>query len=245
MYRYSISTEDELTLPHHQNQPPVTQRATGNTPQHTGTNHGIIQRVLSAKSSSGVQSSVVQRLTDAEIAAKYDEDKANMNKVQKAVIRDIVSIDGWQAFRGGHVAVNGKELFLKWRTAGGKGTAVSDKATARGDGIGKGSLGSSHYPGGGKQYEIRLPHSFLGNNWGTVLFGLRTDPATGAQQSWFQVEGHSGTLGDSKIRFLTDVIMHGADFLAHKRYFSGNPVVNVGPFGTDPASEKTGTERIY
>jgi hypothetical protein len=63
------------------------------------------------------------------------------------------------------------------------------------------------------------------------------------------VEGHSGTLGDSKIRFFTDVLMHGADFAQHKRYgasmFGDAPVVNVGPFGTDIASEKTGSERIY
>ena len=150
------------------------------------------------------------------------------------------------AFRGGHVVVNGNQPFLRWRTLGlvrkiMKGVKKTDKAAARGQGILSGSLGSSHYPDEGTQYEIRLPNFWFGNNWGTVLFGLRKDPNNPENtQSWFQVEGHSGTMGESKIRFLTDVLMHGSDFIKHK--LSGE---NVGPFGTDPASEKTGQERIY
>jgi hypothetical protein len=193
-------------------------------------------------------SGVIQCITDIEIKAKYDNDIASMNAIQKRVILDIVRIDGWQAFRGGHVAVAGIKLFLKWITMSPRKVKKADKATARGEGMMSGSLGSSHYPNGGTQYEIRLPNLWFGNNWGTVLFGIRNDPTTGAKQTWFQVEGHSGTMGDSKLRFFTDVLMHGADFAKHKRFglgLLGYPVVNVGPFGTDLASEKSGSERIY
>jgi len=173
-----------------------------------------------------IDSRVIQcNNTDEEIEEKYNSDKGHMNKIQKAVITDIVAIDGW--------------LGLVRKIM--KGVKKTDKAAARGQGILSGSLGSSHYPDEGTQYEIRLPNFWFGNNWGTVLFGLRKDPNNPENtQSWFQVEGHSGTMGESKIRFLTDVLMHGSDFIKHK--LSGE---NVGPFGTDPASEKTGQERIY
>ena len=209
------------------------------------------QKTIQKKSSFHLPK-VAQRLTDEEIEEKYKNDVSSMNKLQIRVIKDIVKIDGWQAFRGGHVAVNGNKLFLKWRTFNPRKIKKGDKAAKRGQGFFKGSLGSSHYPGGGTQFEIRLPNLWFGNNWGTVLFGLRRDPTTGVQQTWFQVEGHSGTMGESKLRFITDVLMHGADFVKHKRYgrslMGGRlnaPVVNVGPFGEDLASEKTGTERIY
>ncbi|MEM6812872.1 MAG: DUF4157 domain-containing protein [Bacteroidota bacterium] len=192
--------------------------------------------------------STIQCLTDAEIEEKYNAEMKSMSGPQKKVIKDIVKIDGWKAFRGGHVVVDGKTLFLRWRTFGKK--TDPGKATARGKGILAGSLGSSHYPNeSADQYEIRLPNHWFGNNWGTVLFGTRSNPnPNNERQTWFQVEGHSGTLGESKIRFFTDVLMHGADFLQHKQYglsLLGAQVVNVGPFGTDSASEKTNTERSH
>jgi hypothetical protein len=190
---------------------------------------------------------IIQCLTDEEIIAKYKEDIEKMNEIQKEVIHDILAIDGWKAFLGGHVVVVGDSLFNKWTASKPPGLKEHDLATERKQGILKGSLGSSHYPNEqSKQYEIRLPNFRGGNNWGTVLFGLRTDPNNPRnKQTWFQVEGHSGTLGESKARFFTDVLMHGKDFLKHKNYFMSSDVVNVGPFGTDRASEKTQSERVY
>ena len=43
-----------------------------------------------------IDSRVIQcNNTDEEIEEKYNSDKGHMNKIQKAVITDIVAIDGW------------------------------------------------------------------------------------------------------------------------------------------------------
>jgi|GEM_PF-5011890 len=194
------------------------------TGDHAKTPSGKHKKIRAVKNN-GI---VIQMLTDRQINEKYQQDIEGMTTSQKIVVEDIIAIDGLKAFRGGHVVVNSNELFLRW---------MGLDIAKRKQGILKGSLGSSHYPNeDADQYEIQLPNNWFGNNWGTVLFGT-LDNGT---KTWFQVEGHSGTLGKSYIRFLTDVLMHGSDFIKHK--LTGE---NIGPFGSDPASEKTGQHRTY
>lgn len=167
----------------------------------------------------------------------FEADKHAATLPQKMVVRDIVELDGWQAFNGGHVVVDDLDgdVYDRWLHIAG--------AKQRGLGLLNFSLTSSHYDiANTPQFEVQLPNQWFGRNWGTVLFGKITGP--NSRQMWFQIEAHSGTLSQDSdyIRFLTDVVMHGADFLYHSKLLMAKTGIlshtNVGPRGTDPATEK-------
>jgi hypothetical protein len=131
---------------------------------------------------------------------------------------------GTLAFHGGHVIVqDGGALYATWQQ---EYQQLTVPAGQRSSGW---NLPSSHYPGNASpQYELRLPLTPQ-QNWGTVLFG------TNNGNSWFQLEAHSGTVGDGVLgaaRYVSDTLMHAFDFLSHKATSQ-----QVGPCGYSPHME--------
>lgn len=167
--------------------------------------------------------------SDTEIENKYKKIKSSLTRSQNKVMKDIIRMTGYKGFRGGHYYVEKGGLYSRW-------SGLPDAKKRNNFPY---SLPSSHYPEKKKeQYEIQLPNNWFGDNWGTVLFGIRKGNKN-HRATWFQVEGHSGVWGDSTIRYVSDLLLHSVDYLKH--VYTGQ---NIGPFGTDVRSEKNHTEEI-
>lgn len=128
---------------------------------------------------------------------------------------------GTNIFHGGHVIVlDGGDVYQRLEQLC-VGNAVPGGQRGQGR-----NLPSSHYRNVGivtSQYEVRLPVTWQ-QNWGAILFGL-----DGNDDSWFQLEAHSGTLGTGArrvLRYVSDVAMHSFDYMQY--WFSG---MQVGPCG--------------
>lgn len=151
---------------------------------------------------------------------------------QKKVTQYILLHVGERAFHGGHYYKETGGLYSRWNKL------LSAKKRGSWWPIG---LPSSHYPQKETpQYELQLPNNWFDTNWGTVLFGIRKGNKN-KRDTWFQIEGHSGVMGEGingKVRFVTDLILHGVDYVKHR--ITEN---NIGPLGTDYRTEKKGTEK--
>lgn len=143
------------------------------------------------------------------------------------------------AFKGGHVVLHDKGdyynfwkgLIQSWSWSTANLGSARQKSSL--------TLPSSHYPGhNAVQYEIRLPDRslFTFGGYGAILFGV-----TPKNDTWFQIEAHSGTWGYTLFavpKFAKDVALHGKDFYSH----SSSGFQNVGPYGTSPHSDKHGSK---